>query len=107
LTAERVYERRWALTLLERALGRLRAECTGAGRDELYEPLKEVLTGEARAVSYAQAGLALRVTEAAVKMAVHRLRKRYREILREEISHTVANPAEVDEEIRYLFVALG
>jgi RNA polymerase sigma-70 factor (ECF subfamily) len=105
-TPERLFERRWALALLERVLARLRGEYEAAGRGRLFHCLKARLTGD-RAVPHAQAAAELGVTEGAIKVAVHRLRQRYRELLRDEIGQTVDDPGQVEEEIRALFAALG
>ncbi|MGD0252586.1 MAG: sigma-70 family RNA polymerase sigma factor [Verrucomicrobiota bacterium] len=107
LTAENIFERRWALTLLEQVLRRLRAEYVRAGRENLFEQLKPTLTETSRTVAYAEIAIRLGTTEGAVKVAVHRLRQRYREVLRAEIADTVANPGEVEDEIRNLFAALA
>jgi RNA polymerase sigma factor (sigma-70 family) len=107
ITAEKIFERRWALTLLEQVLSRLREEYTRDGKARLFEELKSTLTGERRSVPYAEIGPRLDMSEGAVKVAVHRLRQRYRELLREEIAHTVSGPEEVEEEIRALFSALA
>src|SRR5262245_48514458 len=85
-TPERLFERRWALALLERVLARLRAEYEAAGRGRLFEVLKARLTGGGAGVSHAEAAEELGLSEGAVKVAVHRMRKRYRELLREEIA---------------------
>jgi DNA-directed RNA polymerase specialized sigma24 family protein len=106
-TAERLFERRWALALLERVVGRLEAEMAGAGKAELFTRLKGALTGERDAGRYGAIARELGTTEGAIKMAASRLRRRYQEILREEIGRTVDDPAEVDDEIRTLFAALG
>ncbi len=106
-TAEKTFERRWALTLLDQVLGRLRAEYGKDGKTRLFEQLKATLTGERRTIAYAEIGERLGMSEGAVKVAVHRLRQRYREVLREEIAETVAGPEEVEEEIRALFSALA
>jgi RNA polymerase sigma-70 factor (ECF subfamily) len=100
LSADKLLDRQWALALLEQVLARLEAE-EFAG----FEHLKVYLTAGKEAIPYAEAAARLGTTEGAVKVAVHRLRKRYRALLREEIAHTVASPAEVDEEIRHLFAA--
>jgi RNA polymerase sigma-70 factor (ECF subfamily) len=105
-TPERIYERRWALTLLGRTLTRLRAEFQKAGKEDLFRRLEGHLTGEQEALPYAEVAAALDMSEGAVKVAVHRLRRRFGVILREEIAETVSDPAEVDEEIRDLFRAL-
>ena len=105
-TPERAFDRRWALGLLERALGGLRAEYEESGRAKLFDALKDCLAGGAE-VGYAALAKDLGMTEGAVKVAVHRLRQRYRDRLREAITDTVAAPEEVDDEIRDLFAALG
>ena len=107
LTADKIFERRWALTLLEQVLGRLRAEYVCDDREKLFEQLKPTLTEASRTVAYAEIATRLGTTEGAVKVAVHRLRQRYREVLRAEIADTVASPGEVDDEIRNLFAALA
>lgn len=105
-TPERAFERRWALELLEQAVTELRREYAESGRGRLFDALKGVLTGGADA-PYAALAADLGLTEGAVKVAAHRLRQRYRDRLREAIARTVADPAEVDDEIRDLFAALG
>src|SRR5262249_37572848 len=80
-TPERLFERRWALTLLEQVLGRLRAEYEGAGKGLLFEKLKDHLTGDGEALSHAERAEELGMSEGAVKVAAHRLRRRYRELL--------------------------
>jgi RNA polymerase sigma-70 factor (ECF subfamily) len=105
-TPERLFERRWALALLERVLARLRGEYDGAGRGRLFDCLKARLTGD-RAVPHADVAAELGVTEGAVKVAVHRLRQRYRELLRDEIGQTLDDAGQVEEEIRALFAALA
>jgi RNA polymerase sigma-70 factor (ECF subfamily) len=107
LTAEKLFERRWALTLLDQVLQRLRQEMADRGRGPVFELLKGCLAGEKTAASYEQLGRQLRMTEGAIKIVVHRLRKRYRELLRAEIERTVETAAEVEAEIRSLFAALG
>ena len=107
LTAENIFEQRWALTLLEHVLARLRAEYVRDGKENLFEQLKPTLTEASRTVGYAEIATRLGTTEGAVKVAVHRLRQRYREVLRAEIADTVASPGEVDDEIRNLFAALA
>jgi RNA polymerase sigma factor (sigma-70 family) len=106
ITADKIFERRWALTLLDLVLARLRAEYVRDEKTNLFEHLKSTLTGERRSLPYADIGARLAMTEGAVKVAVHRLRQRYREILREEIAHTVSGPEQIEEEIRALFAAL-
>jgi RNA polymerase sigma factor (sigma-70 family) len=105
-TPESVYERRWALILLERTLGRLRREFDNAGKQTLFARLEGHLTGDQETVPYAELCAELGMSEGAIKVAVHRLRRRFGALLREEISETVSDPAEVDDEIRDLFRAL-
>jgi RNA polymerase sigma-70 factor (ECF subfamily) len=97
-----LYDRGWAAILLDRAIAALRAEFERAGKLELFEQLKVFVWGEKNALSYAAMAEQLGMTEGAVKVAVHRLRQRYGELLRAEVSQTVATPAEVNEELRYL-----
>jgi RNA polymerase sigma-70 factor (ECF subfamily) len=106
LTPERLFERRWVLTLLDRALARLQTEFTDSGKERLFTALKNGLTGEKAAAPYEQVAKELEMTVGAVKVAAHRLRTRYREVLREEIARTLGEGADIDEEIRNLFAAL-
>lgn len=106
LTAEKAFARRWALTLLEQVLAALREEFVAAGKAEYFDRLKVFLSGEKNATSHADVAAELKMTEGAVKVAVHRLRRRYRELLREQIAQTVADPELIDDEIRELFAAL-
>ncbi len=107
-TPERLFERRWALTLLDEALSRLRAEHRSAGREDLFEALRgTIVPGGGEAEPYAALGARLGMGEGAVKVAAHRLRRRYREVLRAAIAETVADPSEVDDEIRHLLDALA
>jgi RNA polymerase sigma factor (sigma-70 family) len=106
-TPEKLYERRWALTLLEKVLARLRQEQAAAERLSTYENLKDCLTTSARTIPYAVAARKLRITEGAVKVAVHRLRRRYRELLEAEIALTVSSPAEINDERQHLFSVLS
>jgi RNA polymerase sigma-70 factor (ECF subfamily) len=107
LTAERLYERQWALTLLDQVLLRLQEEWRRTGRGELFEVLKVCLTAAGRSGSHERLARDCGLTVGAVKVAVHRLRRRYREMLREEIGRLVEDPADIDAEIRDLFTALG
>ncbi|HEV3164910.1 MAG TPA: hypothetical protein VGZ22_12850, partial [Isosphaeraceae bacterium] len=107
LTAERLFERQWALTLLDRVLARLDAEMARSDKRLLYENLRPSLLGQTEAPSYSAIAQQAGLSEGAVKMAAHRLRARYREILREEIARTVAEPAEIDAEIRDLLDVLA
>jgi RNA polymerase sigma-70 factor (ECF subfamily) len=106
LTPERIYEKRWALTLIERVLERLRERHARAGKEHQFERLRVFLAGERRPVPYAEVARRLEMSELAVKVAVHRLRKRFRELLREEIAQTVAGQEEVEAELRALQSAL-
>jgi RNA polymerase sigma factor (sigma-70 family) len=106
LDAKKIYERRWAMTLLEQAVIRLREELAAVGKAELFEHLRCFISGD-REVTCGQVAIRLGLSESAVKSAVHRLRERYRELVREEIAHTVADPAEVDTEIQYLAALLS
>ena len=105
-TADVLFDRQWALTLLERVRSRLRQESVKAGKGVLFEALEAYLTGEARAPKYADAAGTLGMSEAAVKMAVCRLRQKFGQRLREEIAHTVASANDVEDEIRGLLAAL-
>jgi RNA polymerase sigma factor (sigma-70 family) len=106
LSADRIYERRWALTLLEQVLVRLRAEYEAAGKLPLFDRLKELLTRESGQPSQATIAAEMRMTENAVKQAFHRLRHRYRQLLQEEIAHTVAVPDDVEDELRHFIAVL-
>ena len=105
-TPEKIYERNWVTVLLERVLAALRAEQEEAGKSRHFEELKIFLSGEKTSLSYTEVGRRLDMSEAAVKVAVHRLRARYRELLRAEIANTVANPGEVEDELRHLLSVL-
>ena len=105
-TPERAFDRRWALELLARTVDQLRAEYAESGRARLFDALKGCLTGGAD-VSHAELAEQLGMTVGAVKVAMHRLRQRYRDRLRAGIAETVATHEGVDEEIRDLFAALG
>jgi RNA polymerase sigma-70 factor (ECF subfamily) len=107
MTAERLFERRWATSLLEHAVTRLEAESTAAGKGALISRLLPTLTGGRGEFPLAAIAAELGMTEGAVKMAASRLRRRYGEILREEIARTVADPAGVEEEVQALLAALG
>ena len=107
LAPESLYDKRWAMTLLEKAMDRLGENYAAAGKRELFEQLKGLLLTESSGESYRQLAGQLDISEGAVKVAVHRLRHRFREVVREEISQTVATPAEVEEELRCLMAALS
>src|SRR5436853_4706121 len=106
LSADRIYERRWALTLLEQVLARLRAEYEAAGKLLLFDRLKELLARESGQPSQAEIAAEMQMTENAVKQAFHRLRHRYRQLLHEEIAHTVAAPDDVEDELRHFIAVL-
>jgi RNA polymerase sigma factor (sigma-70 family) len=106
-TPDRAFDRQWALALLEVVLDRLRAEYSRAGRDDWFLGLKETLAGGRSEIPYRELAGRMGVSEGAVKVAAHRLRRRYRELLREEIANTVSGPEAVEEELRELFAALS
>jgi RNA polymerase sigma-70 factor (ECF subfamily) len=106
LTAERIFDKRWAEAVLNRVLARLREEFDGA-RIKRFDALKIFLTEEPKTASYAAVATQLGMTAQAVKSAIHRLRQRYGELLREEIAQTVASPADVNDELRYLIRVLS
>jgi len=106
LSAEKIFDRRWATTLLDQAMARLREECLASQKGDLFEKSQNYLSGEKGEASYADLAATLGMSEAAIKVAVHRLRQRYGELVRAEIAQTVASPKEVDEELQYLFAVL-
>lgn len=106
-SAEAVFERRWALTLLGRAMERLKAEAAARGRSAEFESLKRFLTAEPPEGGFAQVGAGIGLSEGAARVAVHRLRHRFRDLFREEIAPTVARPEDVEDEIRHLLASLG
>lgn len=101
-TPDQCFERQWAMTLLARVRQRLEKEYLATARGELWREVQDCVGRETSAPAYSEVAARLHCTEAAVKMAVQRMRARYRVLLREEIGKTVANPEEIDEEIRYL-----
>jgi RNA polymerase sigma factor (sigma-70 family) len=105
-TPERIFERRWALTVLDRVVERLREEFVQHGRPEHFDRLKVFLLGQSVA-PYAALACEMNTSEGALKVAIHRLRKRYRELFRQEIADTVADPAEVESELRFLAAVLS
>ena len=107
LPADRVYERRWALTLLEQTMNRLRAEFSQAGKAAEFERLKVFLTADKSAIACADVARELGMSEGAARVAAHRLRRRFREVFREEVAHTVASAEDVDEEFHHLLEALA
>ncbi len=107
VTADKIYERRWALTLLDQTMQRLRLEFAEAAKTTEFERLKLFLTADKAGIAYADVASALGISEGAARVAVHRLRRRFREVFREEIAHTVASAEDVDDELRHLLAALG
>jgi len=106
LTPEVLFDKKWALTLIERVLDRLRAEYATTGKAALFEDLKTFLAAK-KATPHADLATKHGITASAIGVAIHRLRQRYAELLREEIGATVNDPSEIDDEIRYLIAALG
>jgi RNA polymerase sigma factor (sigma-70 family) len=106
-TPEHLFRRAWAVTLLDVVLARLRGEYEDSGRGEMFHRLKDGLSAGTESVPYARIAADLGMSEGAIQVAVHRLRKRYGRLLREEIAATVAEPADIEDEIRDLFDALG
>ena len=107
LDAAKLYERRWVTTLFDKVLARLEAEFHDLGKGRSFDPLKGSLLAEETGLSYAELGTQLGMSEDAVKQAVHRMRRRYRELFREEIAQTVAGPGEVEDELKHLFAVLS
>ncbi len=107
LTPEKVFERRWAFTVLEMAMERLREEYEAQGKAALYAELKSAISSEAEQASYAEKAARLNQTVNAVKMAALRLRRRYRELLRAEVANTLGDESEVDQELRHLLAILS
>jgi RNA polymerase sigma-70 factor (ECF subfamily) len=107
LSPDKLYDRAWAVVVLERVITRLQDENGAEGKASQYEQLKPFLMMGRSEIPYAQAAAVLKMTEGAVRVAVHRLRRRYRELLREEITQTLASPAQADEELQALFSALA
>jgi len=107
MDAEKLFERRWAVTLLDRVLERLEKEFIEAGKSRLFERLREFLLGDRASATYQETANALGTTEGAVKVAVHRMRQRYRELFQDEIAQTVADPAEIEGEVRHVFAVMS
>jgi len=107
LDPAQLYERRWVTTLFDKVLARLEQEFRDSGKGELFNRLKSVLLAEKGGPSYAQLGLPLGLKEDAVKQAVHRMRRRYRELFREEIAQTVAGPGDAEDELKHIFAVLS
>jgi RNA polymerase sigma-70 factor (ECF subfamily) len=106
LTADQIYERRWALTVLEQVLARLRDEYRSAGNMRFFEQMKKMLMDEPDRPSQAQVASEFEMTENAVKQAFYRFRQRYQTLLREEIANTVATPGDIEDELRHLIAAV-
>jgi RNA polymerase sigma-70 factor (ECF subfamily) len=106
-TPENLFERHWAFTVLDQTMHRLREEYAGSGKSDLFDLLKETLSGQKRTTPRAELAARCGISVGAIDVAVHRLRRRYGELLREEIGHTVSQPGEVEEEIRHLKAVLG
>lgn len=104
---ERVFDLRWAATVVEKALHHLREECEQKGRLRVFDAMSTYLTADHSDVSYAKLATSLGVAEAAIKKLLFRMRERFRELLRNEVANTVENPADIDDEIRYLCAALA
>jgi RNA polymerase sigma-70 factor (ECF subfamily) len=107
ISPDRLYDRRWALTLIEQTMARLRAEFERAGKTGEFERLKSFLTADKSEIPYATVAAELGMVESALRVAVHRLRRRYRELFREEIAHTLAEGEDIDEELRHLLTVLS
>jgi DNA-directed RNA polymerase specialized sigma24 family protein len=107
LTPEVIFQRHWAAALLEESLARLRREYAAAGKEDMFEQIKQTLTEGRGTIAYAVLAARLEMSEAAVKMAVLRLRQRYRKAIRSEIASTVADPSEIEDELREALRAYG
>ena len=107
MSPEKLFEKSWALTVLEHTMNQLEAEFASSNKLKLFDHLRIYLTAETNTIPYRDVAVQLRMTEGAVKMAVHRLRTRYRELLRENVAQTVATQEQIDEEIRELLSVLS
>src|SRR5262249_44180887 len=107
LPPERFFDLRWAVTVVERALRRLGEECEAKGKRRLFQTLSGYLTAERDEVSYTNLSTALGIAESAVRKQLYNMRQRYRSLLRDEVVHTVADPADVEDEIRHLCATLA
>lgn len=107
LAADKLYERSWALALLEQVRARLRKEYAAEGRSDRFEIVEQFLPGEESGLSYVEAARQLGMAEGTLKSDVHRFKQRYRQVLRAEIAHTVTRPQDVDEELHHLLAVLG
>jgi RNA polymerase sigma-70 factor (ECF subfamily) len=106
LTPEMLFDRQWALTVLDQALARLRSEFVSAGKGAVFNVLKTALTGEADGLAYAESAARLQMSEGSIKVTVHRMRQRFRELIRAEIAQTLIDASQVDEEMHHLLSAL-
>jgi DNA-directed RNA polymerase specialized sigma24 family protein len=106
LTAKKMFDQRWAMTVLDQAMAQLRDECVSNNKGDLLSKLEGLLSGEKGEASYAQLAADLHMGEGAIKMAVLRLRRRYGELIRAEIAQTVTSPKDADEELQFLFSVL-
>jgi RNA polymerase sigma-70 factor (ECF subfamily) len=106
LTADQIYERRWALTVLEQVMSRLRDEYRSAGNLRFFNQMKKMLMDEPGRPSQAEIATEFEMTENAVKQAFYRFRQRYQTLLREEIAHTVAMPSDIEDELRHLIAVV-
>jgi len=107
LTPEGAYERQWAMAVLNQALGRLEMEFERAGKGPLFARLKDCLTNPSSSMTFAETGAVLNMAEGTVKVAAHRLRRRYRELLKEEVARTIGDCGDIDDELRELFRVLA
>lgn len=107
VSPERIYDRRWAFALLGKTMARLRAEFVASGKQDEFEQIKECLTAERGALDYGALSRRTGMSEGTLRVGIHRLRKRFREIFREEVAQTVATPTEIDAEMRHLMAALA
>jgi RNA polymerase sigma-70 factor (ECF subfamily) len=107
ITPERIYEKQWAMALLDHVLTRLRSEFAETGKEAQFERVKSLLTGDDDHIPYSLLATELATTEGALKVAIHRMRRRFREVLRDEISQTVLQADQVGEEIRYLMSVIA
>lgn len=107
LSPERLFDRRWAVTLLQHVLDELRQELAGQGKQQFFERVKGYLSGEDAELSYREMGAELGMNEAALKMSIHRLRRRYGELIRQHIAQTVESSDEIADELRHLLAAVS
>lgn len=105
-TPEKIFDKRWAITLLDRVFARLTAEMTETGKESQFERLKTYLIGDQPQLSYAENASILGVSEGAIRVAVHRLRRRFRDLIRDEIAQTVSSPEEIEDELHHLWNAV-